>query len=248
DEGYVDGADRTFGIHLSSGYPAGKICIQEGPQNASVDWFRINVHGHGAHVASPEKGVDAAYISAQILIGLQSVTTRMTNPMDVVLIGVGKINAGDAYNIVAQEGFLEGTVRAYTPEIRSATKERIEKLAEQTAAIYGGTVSFEWKDNASPLINDAVSVKEAKSTASRLFGSENVIPRAPEMGGDDMAEFILRVPGVYCFAGSCDPEMPDTCVAHHDSRFDIDEDCLRVSALMYAAYAVEFLEGINEEA
>ena len=248
DEGYVDGADRTFGIHLSSGYPAGTICIQEGPQNASVDWFKIKVHGHGAHVAQPEMGVDAAYICAQILVSLQSIATRMMNPMENVLVGIGKISAGDAYNVVAQEGELEGTVRVYLPEIRKAVKEHIESISEHVAAIYGGTVEFEWRDNASPLINDAKAAREAQKTAAELFGKDKVLGRKPEMGGDDMAEFILRVPGVYCFAGSANAERPDTCVAHHDSRFDIDEDCLRVSALMYAAYAVEFLEGINEEA
>lgn len=35
----------------------------------------------------------------------------MTSPVEPVLIGVGKLNAGTAYNAVAETAVLEGTTR-----------------------------------------------------------------------------------------------------------------------------------------
>lgn len=242
--GVVDGADRTFGIHAASNVQAGKIAITPGPNNASVDWFKITVKGHPAHVSTPQLGVDAVYIASQIVVAIQALITRRTSPMDNVLIGIGKITAGDAYNIVAQKAELEGTVRVFSPEIRKSIKAQMEKLSSAIAESFGGTVEFEWKDFTSPLINDLKSTEEAQETAAKIFGKENVITnRAPSLGGDDFAEFNLRVPGVYCYVGTGNNSRPETRVAHHDSNFDIDEDALRVGVAIYVFYTLDFLNG-----
>lgn len=244
DEGNIDQADRSFGIHLASNVPLGSVVLMPGPNNASVDWFRIRIHGLGAHVSTPELGVDAAYIASQIVVAAQALVTRRTSPMDNVLIGIGKITAGTAYNVIAQEAELEGTIRVMTPELRRATKERLENLAKATAALYGGTAELEWKDFTSPLINDSLATAEAQKTAVSLFGEEHVIrQRKPSLGGDDFAEYILRVPGVYAYVGSANAEKANTQVAHHNSTFDIDEDCLSISAALYTCYAIEYLNG-----
>ncbi len=235
-------ADRTFGLHLASNLEVGKIAIVPGPNNASVDWFRINVHGKGCHVSTPEKGVDSAYVAAQILIGIQSLITRKQNPMQNVLIGVGKLNAGVAYNVVAEEASLEGTIRALNEDVRANVKKDLENLASLTANIYGATVSFEWNDNTSALINDETSCNEVQSVAKRIFGERNVITkREPSLGGDDFAEYIKLIPGCYAYVGSHNINRPETCVAHHDCHFDIDEDCLYLSVKILTLYAIEYL-------
>ena len=244
DEGLVDGADRTFGIHTASKTDVGKVALIPGPNNASVDWFRIRVKGKSAHVSTPHLGVDAAYIASQIVVSAQALITRRTSPMDNVLIGIGKITAGTAYNIVAAEAELEGTIRCLLPETRKQAKEQLESLARSIAASFGGEATPEWKDFTSPLLNDEASAIEAQKVARVLFGAENVLTTGEaSLGGDDFAEYILRVPGVYAYVGSRNPEIPETCVAMHNSHFDIDERCLLVGTSLYAAYAVAFLGG-----
>jgi len=245
DTGCIDRADRSFGLHLASELPVGTVAAMAGPNNASVDWFRIRVHGQSAHVAAPELGVDAAYIAAQILVSAQALITRRTNPLESVILGIGKVTAGTAYNIVAQEAELEGTIRTLTPELRCVTKERLETLACTTAALFGGTAEVAWRDNTSPLINDAAAAAEAQRLARSLFGAEHVITqRRPSLSGDDFAEYILRVPGVYVYVGSGNPNDPNTQVPHHSERFAIDEDCLTAAVALHVCYAVEYLNGL----
>ena len=245
DEGKLDGADRTFGIHTASNVPVGKVVVMEGPNNASVDMFRIRVHGLGAHVSTPELGVDAAYIASQIVVGVQALVTRRTSPMENALIGIGKITAGTAYNVVAQEALLEGTIRVMLPELRAKIKKELKELAEATARIYGGSCEVEFEDYTSPLLNDPQASREAQKAAISIFGSDNVITsRKPSLTGDDFAEYILKVPGVYVYVGSGNPEKPDTVEAQHSCRFDIDEGALETAVSIYTIYAVEYLEGL----
>ena len=242
DEGCIDAADRSFGVHMASNVPVGSVVLMPGPNNASVDWFRIRVHGLGAHVSTPQRGVDAAYIASQIVVSAQALVTRRISPMENVLIGIGKITAGTAYNVVAQEAELEGTIRVFTPEIRRQVKAELEALAKRTAESFGGSAELDWNDNTSALINDPQATAEAQKTALSLFGEAHVITsRPPDLGGDDFAEYIKRVPGVYAYVGSANPQNPDTQVAHHNSHFDIDEDALTVAVSLYACYAAEYL-------
>ena len=245
DEGDIDGAGRSFGLHMASNVPVGSVVLMPGPNNASVDFFRVRVHGLGAHVSTPERGVDALYIASQIVVAAQALVTRRTSPMDNVLIGIGKLNAGTAYNVIAQEAELEGTIRVFSPELRRETKARLDALVRQTAALFGGTAEIEWNDNTSPLINDPAATAEAQRTAVSLFGEEKLIrSRQPSLGGDDFAEYILRVPGAFAYIGPGNPAKPDTVVAQHHARYDIDEDALTVAAALYVCYTANYLNGL----
>ena len=243
DEGLVTG-DRCFGFHLASNMAVGTVSATAGPNNASVDFFRIKVHGKGAHVSTPEKGIDAAYIASQIVVGAQALVTRRTNPTDSVIIGIGKIVAGTSYNVVAQEAELEGTIRVMYPEIRAKVKKELEELVLGIASIYGGSAEIEYVDFTSPLINPVETSKEVAKVASEIVGKDNVIENRPySLGGDDFAEFILKVPGTYAYIGSGNATRAETTVAHHDSHFDIDEEALTIGAKLEVLYALEYLNG-----
>lgn len=245
EEGCADGADRCFGVHTASNVPVGKVVIMPGPNNASVDWFRITVRGRAAHVSTPELGIDALYIAAGIVTGAQAITTRRFNPMEPIMIGIGTSQAGTAYNVVAENAVLEGTVRTMTQVTRERVKAELERLAKGTAELYGGRTEIEWKDFTSPLVNDAAASAEVAKTAMDIFGAEQIITsRTPALGGDDFAEFILRVPGAYAYIGTANQTIPETLVSHHNGQFDIDENALVVAAKLYAAYTINYLQGM----
>ena len=153
----------------------------------------------------------------------QALVTRRTNPTDRVIIGIGKLEAGTAYNIVAKSAVLEGTIRVMYPEIRKQVKSKLESLAKGIASIYGAEAEIEYKDFTSPLINPVDTTKEVAIVAKRLLGEGNVITNRPySLGGGDFAEFNLRVPGTYVYVGSGNENNPNTMVAHHDGSFEID--------------------------
>lgn len=237
--GLTDGAYRVFGIHAAPDLPIGKIGVKPGPNIASVDHFTVRVHGKAAHVSSPNKGVDALYIAGQIVVSLQALVTRRTAPEDPVIIGVGKLSAGTAYNIVAEDAVLEGTVRAFSDSTREQVNRELDALCKSIAQIYGGTSDVQWEDFASPLVNPPEVCAEVAKVVEKLFGAGSVTAERPlSCGGDDFADLQAHVPGVYAFVGTADPKRLGTCNSLHSSRFDIDEAAIPIAAALYTEIAL----------
>ena len=140
---------------------------------------------------------------------------------------------------------LEGTIRVMYPEIREKVKKELEDLSKNIASIYGAEAEIEYKDFTSPLINPHIPTEEVAKVAKKLLGDENVITNRPfSLGGDDFAEFNLRVPGTYVYVGSGNDKQPNTLVALHDGLFEIDEDSLLIASKLHVAYSLSFLENL----
>lgn len=246
NQGLVNGVDRTFGIHVASNIETGYLSLTPGPNNASVDFLQIDIDGKAAHVSTPEAGIDALYIASTLVCEIQGLITRMFSPMDNVLVGIGKIESGNSYNIVSPSAKLEGTIRCLTKETRQKVQKLIIKLAKSKEEIYGCKIKVSYQDFTSPLINDEVSCIEASKVANFIVGDENIIKnRKPSLGGDDMAEYINVAKGCYCFVGSHKKNDSKTGIAHHNEYFDIDEECLKISVSMYTLYTISYLNDNN---
>ena len=244
EEGLLDCAGRVFGIHVAPDVPVGTVAVTPGANNASVDHFIIKVTGKAAHVSTPQKGADALHIASQIVVALQAIVSRLTSPVDSIIIGVGKLTAGTAYNIVAQEAVLEGTTRTFSPETRKFVNEKIEQAAKNIAELYGAQVAFEWEDYASPLLNDAAVCAEVQQTVKDCLGEEKLVTdRGRSLGGDDFSEFLLQVPGAYAYVGSGSVDVAGSAGPAHNNLFDVDEKALPIAAGLYAQYAVQYLNG-----
>lgn len=238
-EGLLDGVSRVFGVHVASGIESGKISVTKGPQNASCDYFKITVTGRGAHVSKPHLGIDAAYVASQIVVALQSIVARNTDPLETVVVGVGVVRAGTQYNIVAEHAELEGTTRSFLPDVRQFTNQRVIDIAKQTAALYGAEAEVEFRDYAAPLVNDPDAAAEVIQVVKGFLPEDAIITdREKELGADDFADYLAVTKGMYAFVGTHNPENPNTGVAHHHGLFDIDEEALLISCNAYVDYAL----------
>ena len=241
-EGALDGVEEIIGAHVSSHLDVGKVSVTSGPISASCDYFKIVVKGRGGHVSTPHLSIDALYVASQIVVNLQSIVSRQTDPVDTVVVGVGVISGGTIYNAVAEEVVLEGTTRTFNLESRERTNKNVEKIAKNIGKIYGAEVTVEFKDYASPLINDERVTKEVEAIANSILGKENVITNHPKsLGADDFAEFLLEVPGTYINVGTRNSYNSNTSVEHHNHLFDIDEEGLLITTNIEVDYVLSKL-------
>lgn len=241
--GFVDTVDRVFGIHLDSNVPVGKLVATKGATNASCDIFKIEVEGLSSHVAQPNVGRDTVLAAASIVVELQKIAAREVSPLDPVVVGVGVLDAGTRYNIVANHAKIEGTVRAFSHETRAFVLQRVEEIANQIAKAHRTTIrSFKIHDAAGPLINEEKSTELAQKIAAEIVGVENVITDyTKSLGADDFADFLLKAPGVYGRVGTCNLSNPDTHYGHHHEKFDIDEAVLALATEFHVQYALDYL-------
>lgn len=242
EQGALDGVERVFGLHTAPDIPAGMVGLKPGLNNAAVDHFKIEVHGKSAHVSTPQLGVDALYIASQIVVAAQALVTRCTSPVEPVILGIGKLEAGTTYNALAESAVMEGTTRTISHESRQKMQQLVTEMVQSIAKMYGGSAEITWTDFAAPLINDAQVCKEAAVVAEKIFGAGKVITdRDLSLGGDNFAEYLLHVSGAYAYLGTGNPALAGTMHPAHNGNFDIDEDTLILGAGLYAGYALERL-------
>lgn len=238
--GYLDNVDRILGIHMASYLPVGKIGIKSGESNASCDYFKITVTGKSAHVSKPHLGIDALYIASEIVCSLQSIIARSMNPLESAVVGIGKMESGTNYNIIANKATLEGTTRCFNKKDREYINNKVISLSKKIAESYGASCEVEFIDYASPLINDSKVAKEVYDVASKIVSKDNIIQDVTKnLAADDFAEFLNKGKGLFAFIGSQGGK--ETAYPHHHEKFDIDEEALLVGTSLYVDYTMEKL-------
>lgn len=110
--------EEVYGMHNMPGMPVGQFGSCVGPIMASAGEFTITIKGRGGHAAQPHKTIDPIAIGAQIVNALQTIASRMVDPLASVVVSVTKFNAGSAHNVIPEQAVLPGTMRALTQEVR----------------------------------------------------------------------------------------------------------------------------------
>ncbi|WP_284036849.1 amidohydrolase [Neobacillus sp. 114] len=239
-QGAMEGVDNVFGIHIWSQMPTGKVSCNPGPSFASADLFTVTFKGRGGHGAIPQACIDAAVVASSFVMNVQSVVSRTVDPQQPAVLTVGKMVVGTRFNVIAENAYIEGTVRCFDPAVRDHIETQLKQYAKQVAAIYGATAQVDYVHGTQAVNNDEYSAKLVQKTASEAFGEEVVYFEKPTMGGEDFSEYMMEAPGSFALVGCGNPEK-DTQWAHHHGKFNIDEDALATGAELYAQYAWAYL-------
>jgi amidohydrolase len=241
--GAMQDVDGIIGLHLISDYPLGRVGVRAGAIFASADRFILTVNGKGGHAAMPETTVDPIVISAYIVTALQTLISRETSPLGPVVITIGKIQAGTAFNIIPESAEMHGTMRAFKAEHRGKLLRRISEMAQGIATTMGGSCEVEIFDGCPPCVNDGKMTDLVREAAIATVGEKDVDDSEEVMtaGSDDMAEFLEAVPGCYFIVGARNEEKGAN-YPHHHPRFNIDEDSMPIGVEVLSRAAMDFLK------
>ena len=227
-EGVLDNpkVEVIFGLHINSLTEVGTIRYRSGGTMASSDRFTIVVKGKQTHGANPWAGIDPIVTSAQIIMGLQTVVSRMT-PLNesAAVVTVGMIQAGNRENIIPEEAKMMGTIRCLDAKIRLQMHDNIKRVVTNIAASAGAVATVDIEDG-NPVTNNnpELTKKMLSSLEDAAGGEKNVLVSVPATGAEDFAKYQEKIPGFFFFLGGMPKGKAAVDAApHHTPDFFIDE-------------------------
>ena len=136
-----------------------------------------------------------------MVMNLQTVVSRMTDPLDPLVLTVGAFHSGTRFNIISGSARLDGTTRCFSKKVLEETPVFMEKVIQQTAEAYGATATMEYVNATLPVINNPEISAILEKSAEKLYGAEQVVQFEKITGGEDFSYFQEVIPGSFAFVG-----------------------------------------------
>jgi amidohydrolase len=205
----VGPVDVAMGQHVLA-FPAGQVATRRGPVLAAADSMRITVYGRGAHGSMPQASIDPVVLAAMIVVRLQTVISRETNPGEPAVLTVGSVQAGTKSNVIPDHATILLNVRTYNDGTRSAILDAIERIvtAECTASRSPRPPELELFDRFPITDNDpAVTERVAAAFAGHFGDDAGQLPL--QTASEDFSDLprALGVPYSYWGIGGADRSL-----------------------------------------
>ncbi|WP_411841874.1 M20 metallopeptidase family protein [Salinicoccus sp. HZC-1] len=218
------GIESVFGIHLMPDEDEGKVILRDGPITASATEYRFYINGESSHVASKHQGTSAIEVLMHLTTQLSQLQHFHLDGLNRNIIHIGNLNAGEAINTVASQGYLEGTIRTYETEDLSVIKSRLGLLAETATTLFGADVQVTFNEGYPPVTNDEALRSTVDDALNEL--PVNVIDKdKPYLFGEDFSFYQRLAPSYFVFFGSRN-EKKGFNSSLHTSTFNFDESVL----------------------
>lgn len=244
DDGVMENpnVDAAFGLHLWNNLDVGTVGVVAGSMMASVDRFEIVVKGKGGHGAMPHQTIDPIVIASHVVTALQTIVSRNTDPLESVVVTVGTIHGGDAFNVIADTATMTGTVRTFDRPTYEAIPAMIKRVVAGVCQTFGAAYDLRYERLCEPTINDRGMAQLAREVAGAVVGTNNVVDtrEARTTCGEDMSVFLSRAPGCYLFVGSRN-RARGLDRPHHSAQFDFDEAALPIGVEILESLAKAYL-------
>ncbi len=209
EEGVLErfGIEEVYGMHNQPGLDVGSFAIRSGPMMAGGDRFVITINGKGGHAAYPHLSHDPVLAGAQMIVALQAIASRFTNPFDPVVLSVTYLEGGNAgaLNVIPAAIRIGGTIRTMNADTRKMVEERFREVVSSTAKSFGSEAVIDWRPGYPVTVNDPAKAKLAAKAAAAVAGAEKVDTDWPAtMGSEDFSYMLEKRPGALIWLGNGD--------------------------------------------
>ncbi len=225
-DGATNGLTNILGVHVYPDLAVGTIGIKEGSLTAAAGELKVEIKGKSGHGARPFEGVDAIWVASKVISGIQELITRQLDPLDPVVITFGKINGGNAFNVLAEKVNLIGTVRCTNLKLFKNIGNWLNQNISSIAKSCGADAKVIFREITPPVNNNSEMNRVLRDSGIKVLGQENVIElQKPSLGAEDFAEFLNNIPGAMFRLGVSSSKG---CAPLHSSKFDPDEGAIAV--------------------
>ncbi len=223
--------DEVYGMHNMPGIPVGQFAIRSGAMMAAADQFEIVVTGKGGHAAKPHDCIDTTVVAAHIIVAIQTIVSRNTDPMKQLVISVCTVETDSpAHNVIPQEVKMKGTVRTLDGKLQDFVEKRLAEVVEGTALALGARAEIDYQRGYPVTVNAEDNTEFAAEVARQVSGNCDT-NTPPLMGAEDFSYMLNERPGAYIFVGN-----GDTAMVHHPA-YNFDDQVIPFGSSWYAGMA-----------
>lgn len=238
--------EAVVALHVNPHFPAGTIGVKDGVVMAAADIFELKIIGSGGHGAAPHQTIDPVLIAGQLIVALQTIASRLTDPVEPVVLTIGQINGGTAPNIIPGMVELKGTCRCLSQEMSKKLHRLLEDIASGIVTAYGADYELKYRYGYPPVVNNKKIVDLVRKAGRQIVGSGRTLGiDAPSMGGEDFAYFCQQVPGAFFQLGVGFNDK-ENYPLHHPG-FQLNEEGLSTGIQVLSLTALEVLLELGEE-
>ena len=211
--------DEVYGMHNWPGVELGKFAIRSGPFFAASDFIEAIISGKGGHAAKPHETIDPTVIASQIIMALQTIASRRSDPVEQVVVSITSFETSStAFNVIPQEVKIKGTVRTLDPHVRDLAEKEFLRITELTAEAMGGSADAKFTRGYPVMSNSSEQTEFAAKVARDVAGECAEAPLV--MGGEDFAYMLEERPGAYILLGN-----GDSSPVHHP-KYNFNDDAI----------------------
>ena len=211
--------DEVYGMHNWPGVELGKFAIRSGPFFAASDFIEAIISGKGGHAAKPHETIDPTVIASQIVMALQTIASRRSDPVEQVVVSITSFETSStAFNVIPQEVKIKGTVRTLDPHVRDLAEKEFLRITELTAEAMGGSADAKFTRGYPVMSNSSEQTEFAAKVARDVAGECAEAPLV--MGGEDFAYMLEERPGAYILLGN-----GDSSPVHHP-KYNFNDDAI----------------------
>jgi len=231
EEGVLDryGIEEIYALHNAPDTAVGEFYTTPGPIMAAVDTFEVHIKGKGGHGAYPQDCVDPIAAAVSIVQAIQTIVSRNHDGRKDIVISVTQVHSGTVNNVIPETAYINGTVRTFDKDVQAMIQDRLAVIVAGQAASFGVEAQLDYEESYPATVNDPEKAAFAADVAREIAGVDAVRDDVgPEMGAEDFAYFLEKLPGAYLFVGN-----GDSAGLHHP-EYDFNDETAPWGASFFA--------------
>ena len=240
-EGVLDGVDLVLGQHVYPEYPAGQVALRGGVMMTGYEYLDLTILGTTAHTSTSHKGADAIVAAAQVVLALQTLSSREIDPQESIIAHIGTIRGGEWRNILADRVEMTGTVRISDQRERAGLRERIERIVSGITSALRCSYELEYRPVLAAVMNDPEATAMVGEVARELHGPSGVywMPM-PRPTAESFHVYGEGRPAVFWFLGVGNAAKGWEWASHHP-KFMLDEGAMEHGVAVLAGACLRAL-------
>lgn len=227
---YITGIKHLLCVHVGLDHPSGEV-VAGIEKPLAMSHLKANFTGTAAHAGKePNDGQNAIQAMATAVSDAYAIPRHSAG---TTRVNVGRVEAGTASNVIAENATVTAEVRGETTELMEWMKARFERVCNGAARMHG-CVADVTVHSESPRADSDPELRDLiYEVACEVEGVDKPV-RTADFGASEDATFLMEAVqnsgglASYLIVGTDHPD------SHHTPTFDIDERSLEIGVSVLA--------------